>query len=240
MFQDLKHIVILTGAGISAESGIKTFRDQGGLWENYRIEDVATPEAFATNPEVVYEFYQLRYNDLLSSHVQPNPAHNALAELSKKFKGRVTLITQNVDDLHERAGSTDTIHMHGELKKMRCIKTHQVFPMVQKLSKETLCPCCGLTKQLRPHIVWFGEVPFYMEEIEDELSTCDLFISIGTSGLVYPAAMFVQMTKQMNQAYSIEVNLDPTQNSREFDRHLFGQASVVVPELVQEILSRSS
>ena len=240
MFQEIKHIVILTGAGVSAESGIKTFRDQGGLWESYRIEDVATPEAFALNQKLVYEFYRTRYKDLKSPQVRPNKAHLALAELEKNFKGRVTLITQNVDDLHERAGSMDPIHMHGELNKMRCVKTQQVFPMIQDLSEESICSCCHVKKQLRPHIVWFGEIPFFMDEIEDELSTCDLFISIGTSGLVYPAAMFVQMAKEMNQAYSIEINLDPTQNSREFDRHLFGQASLVVPELVQEILSRSS
>src|SRR5688572_11753045 len=185
-------IVVLTGAGISAESGIKTFRDNNGLWENHRVEDVCTPEAFTRNPELVQQFYNARRRQLVAE-AKPNPAHAALADFERNFGGDFILITQNVDDLHERAGSRNLRHMHGELLKARCSKTQIVVPWTANITADTPCPCCSKTGLLRPHIVWFGEMPLFMDEIEAALSRCDLFVSIGTSGQVYPAAGFVQM-----------------------------------------------
>jgi NAD-dependent deacetylase len=232
---DYKHIVILTGAGISAESGIKTFRDQNGLWENHRIEDVASPEGFERNPPLVYDFYNKRRGQLLSPEVGPNPGHYALARLEEQFHGQTLLITQNVDNLHEQAGQKKIIHMHGELLKMRCMETHKIFPAATCFDSNTKCPCCQRTKQLRPHIVWFGETPLGMDEIQKELSQCDLFFSIGTSGHVYPAAMFIQIAKY-NGARTVEINKEATGNSSLFDKTFFGQSGEILPGLIETFL----
>lgn len=219
-------IVVLTGAGISAESGIKTFRDNNGLWENHRLEDVATPEAFINNPTLVHRFYNARRQQLLAG-VKPNAAHKALAEFAQKFSGSFTLVTQNVDNLHESAGS-EVIHMHGELLKMRCCHSNKIFPCKKNITIDTPCPCCGETHRLRPHIVWFGEIPLAMDEIMAALSRCDLFIAIGTSGQVYPAAGFVELAKRSG-ARTLEINLASTATSPYFDTTLNGRASDIVP-----------
>ena len=241
MVKDIHHkkfssIVILTGAGISAESGIKTFRDQDGLWENHRVEDIASPEGFQRNPPMVYHFYNERRAQLLSNEVKPNKGHLALAQLENEFKGETTLITQNVDDLHERAGSKNILHMHGELLKMRCQFTNQVFPAKKSFGEDTQCSCCSKPGALRPHIVWFGEIPFHMDIIQKSLEKCDLFLSIGTSGQVYPAAMFMQVARQQG-ALTIEINKDPTANSNLFDKTLHGKAGEILPSFVSDFFA---
>jgi NAD-dependent deacetylase len=229
-------IVILTGAGISAESGIKTFRDHHGLWENHRIEDVASPEGFARDPNLVHNFYNARRSQLLLPEVQPNPAHLALVELEKKWDGDYLLITQNVDDLHERAGSKKIISMHGELLKIRCQRSQQVFDWSSSSPLEIThsCECCQLTGMLRPHIVWFGEMPLEMERIYLALESCDYFLSIGTSGQVYPAAGFVNQVPV--SAKKIEINAERSMMAHAFDEHILGMASVEVPLFVKKLL----
>lgn len=221
-------IVVLTGAGVSAESGIKTFRDHNGLWENHRIEDVATPEAFARTPERVQQFYNARRRQLVEE-AHPNPAHLALARFERAFSGDFTLVTQNVDDLHERAGSRNLIHMHGELLKARCAKTETIFPWTGDITITTPCPCCNRPGLLRPHIVWFGEIPLQMDEIEAALAKCDLFVAIGTSGQVYPAAGFVQMATAYG-AHTVELNLEPSQGRNLFNEHHYGPAGQTVEQ----------
>lgn len=232
----VEKIVILTGAGISAESGIKTFRDQNGLWENHDVLDVATPQGFERDPELVYRFYNQRRAQLFSKEVAPNPAHFALAKLEQEFRGEVILITQNVDDLHERAGHKNVLHMHGELLKMRCIKTGQVYPIKEDLHLSTVCSCCQSAGNLRPHIVWFGELPFHLNKIEDHLGEADLFLSVGTSGVVYPAAMFVEIAKNEPGCKAVEINLEQGAHAHAFDRSIYGKASEHVPLFVDEIL----
>ncbi len=231
-----RNIVILTGAGISAESGIQTFRAQDGLWENHKIEDVATPEGFARNPELVQEFYNQRRRKLQTPEIEPNAAHIALGRLERELKGRVTVVTQNIDNLHERAGSHNVIHMHGELLKVRCSQSNQVTEHHQDLLIGDLCHCCQIPAQLRPHIVWFGEMPLRMGDIYEALEHADLFISIGTSGVVYPAAGFVHDAK-MYGAYTIEVNIEPSAIESEFEEKRYGKASIEVPKLVDELLN---
>jgi NAD-dependent deacetylase len=228
-------IVILTGAGISAESGIKTFRGSDGLWENHQIQDVASPEGFQRDPALVYRFYNERRRQLISDQVQPNPAHHALTQLEKDFNGSFLLITQNIDDLHERSEQKNIIHMHGELLKMRCQRTGKVYPTREDFDAQSICECCQEKGHLRPHIVWFGEMPHFMERIQVALEDCDLFISIGTSGLVYPAALFSQWTPY--GAHKIEINLDRTQVSGQFHETLIGPASEMVPSIVKRILN---
>lgn len=233
-------IVVLTGAGISAESGLKTFRDDNGLWENHRVEDVATPEAFLRNPGLVQEFYNQRRRQLLSGAVRPNKAHLALTKLEKKFKERFTLVTQNVDDLHTRAGHAQVIHMHGELLKVKCTVCERVWKIEgTDITTEELCPHCESQGRVRPDIVWFGEMPYHMEKIERALAQCDLFVAIGTSGQVYPASLFVQMAKNLAGALTVELNLESTVGSRWFDYSFQGKAGSLVPELV-ELLEVSS
>lgn len=229
-------IVVLTGAGISAESGIKTFRDQGGLWEDHAIEDVATPEAFVRNPELVHRFYNLRRAHLLSPEIQPNAAHQALAELEKNWPGELLIVTQNIDDLHERAGTRKILHMHGELLKARCLIKGSVLEWREPLTRETACPCCGGKEALRPHIVWFGEMPFEMDRILKALTACDLFVAIGTSGQVYPAADFVSYAPA--GARTVEINATGTAVSRNFEQTLTGKAGAVVPAFVERLLSQ--
>lgn len=228
-------IVILTGAGISAESGIRTFRAADGLWEDHRIEDVATPEAFARNPPLVQRFYNERRRQVQDPAIQPNAAHRALAELEGRWPGDFLLVTQNVDNLHERAGSRKLVHMHGELLKMRCVRSGQVFPVSGDIATDQRCACCAATGTLRPHIVWFSEEPLHMAEIGRALKHCRLFVSIGTSGNVYPAAGFVQTAKRFG-AHTVELNLEPSVGASNFKECLHGPASVIVPSFVQKIL----
>jgi NAD-dependent deacetylase len=231
-----KSIVVLTGAGISAESGIKTFRASDGLWEEHRIEDVATPEGFERNPALVQRFYNQRRRPILDQKVHPNSAHYALAELEKGFQGDFLLVTQNIDNLHEQAGSNKLLHLHGEILKMRCLVTERVYECASDIALTDVCECCGTPGNLRPHIVWFGEMPLYMDQIYAALSACDLFLSIGTSGNVYPAAGFVQMANQAG-ANTIEINLEESNVASAFDEALYGKAGEVLPEWVAAFLA---
>ena len=224
-------IVVLTGAGISAESGLSTFRGNGGLWENHRVEDVASPTGFHKNPKLVHGFYSQRRAQVKT--VQPNMAHLALAELEKAWPGDFLLVTQNVDDLHERAGSQKLIHMHGELGKVRCMLCTKVFSWEGETTPETPCPSCGKTKTLRPHIVWFGERPFELERIGEALDKCGLFVSIGTSGNVDPAAGFVERVSPF--AYTLELNLEPSRVASGFFETRNGKATELVPALLEEL-----
>ncbi len=264
-----RNIVILTGAGISAESGLRTFRAEDGLWEDHRVEDVATPEAFARDPALVHRFYDARRARL--AEVEPNAAHRALARLDAEWPGDFLLVTQNVDDLHERAGSKRLIHMHGELMKGWCLACGERFTWAgamspnsvrpepveglplssngveQKGSPSTssgrtdvnLCPSCGCVGQVRPDIVWFGEMPYEMERIDAALRNCDLFASIGTSGAVYPAAGFVQTANYVG-ARTVELNLEPSLGSLFFDERHYGPASIEVPKWVEGSTIESS
>lgn len=231
-----KHsIVILTGAGISAESGIQTFRASDGLWNNHRIEDVATPEGFAKNPAVVQQFYNQRRRQLLTPEVQPNAGHFALAKLEQDFAGDVLLVTQNIDNLHSEAGSKNVIHMHGELLKIRCVHCEHVQMTVADVDQKTTCQSCGEAGQMRPHIVWFGEMPMLMERIQEAIATCDRFLSIGTSGNVYPAAGFVQLAN-LAGAETWELNLEPSTQRTAFSNSEYGPATKVVPAFVEKLL----
>ncbi len=240
MFQaimaDFARIVILTGAGISAESGIDTFRAAGGLWEQHRVEDVATPEAFARDPDLVLGFYDMRRAAL--ARAQPNLAHEALARLERGFSkvpGRdLLLVTQNDDDLHERGGSARVMHMHGELKSALCTACETRSPWREAMLHRPPCPACA-EPGLRPDVVWFGEMPYQMGRIYAALEACDLFVSIGTSGAVYPAAGFVQEARAAG-ARTLELNLEPSEGSRLFHETRLGPASVLVPEWVDEVL----
>lgn len=227
-------IVILTGAGISAESGVDTFRDKDGIWSKVDYRDVATPEGFARNPELVHDFYNQRRSGLTS--VAPNAAHAALSRLERSFKGRFLLVTQNIDDLHERAGSKKLIHMHGELTKALCASCRSRHPWREDMTTASRCPSCQKVGTLRPDVVWFGEMPYRMEEIEGALWQCDLFVSIGTSGNVYPAAGFVEMARDAG-ARTVELNLEPSSGRGLFDRAIHGRATEIVPEFVEHLLA---
>lgn len=226
-------VVILTGAGVSAESGVDTFRDKGGIWSRYSLEEVATPEGFAANPTRVHEFYNGRRSQL--GEVEPNAAHFALARLEREHEGGVLLVTQNIDDLHERAGSRNLVHMHGEIGKALCSRCGARHEWREALSTEIPCPSCGEAGGLRPDVVWFGEMPYQMERTYEALSQCDLFISVGTSGSVYPAAQFVQEAGRAG-AHTVQLNLEPSQNSFDFDESIHGPASRVVADYVERIL----
>lgn len=233
----MKKIVVLTGAGVSKESGLDTFRDANGIWAKYSMEEVCTPEGFKRNPQKLHEFYNKLRQDL--PNVQPNAAHLALAELEKaieqkKLNAELLVVTQNIDDLHERAGSKNLYHMHGELYKLWCRGCDAKIEWHQDCSTETPCPQCGQHK-LRPDIVWFGEMPYYMDEIQSALLSCDIFVSIGTSGVVYPAAGFVQMASSA-QAKTIELNLEPSAGTSLFNESRLGSATKLVPEFVEQVL----
>jgi len=228
------NIVILTGAGISAESGIATFRGPGGLWEGHRVEDVCTPDALARDPELVHRFYDARRAALAT--VEPNAAHHALARLDGAWTGELLLVTQNVDDLHERGGSRRLVHMHGELKSALCGLCGVSTPWPDPLPPGTECPNCG-EPALRPDIVFFGEMPYHMDQIEAAIARCDLFVSIGTSGAVYPAAGFVQMAAAYG-ARTLELNLERSAGSDLFDASRLGPAGDLVPAWVDELLAR--
>lgn len=229
-------IVILTGAGVSRESGLHTFRDADGIWSKVRIEDVATPEAFARDPARVHEFYNARRRQLLTEDVRPNPAHEALARLEREWPDEVLLVTQNIDDLHERAGQRNLLHMHGELLKVRCEACGAVHAWREDVAVETPCPACGRAGGLRPHVVWFGEMPFEMDRIQSALADCGLFLSVGTSGTVYPAAGFVEIARSFGAAHTIEVNLEPSAGASLFHEKIYGQAGEEVPALVDRLL----
>jgi NAD-dependent deacetylase len=229
-----RNIVILTGAGISAESGLATFRDADGLWEGHRIEDVATPEAFRRDPALVQAFYDARRARL--KEVEPNAAHVALARLDANWPGELLIVTQNVDDLHERAGAERVLHMHGELKSAWCLACGERSGWEEDLRAAPRCPSCGAAGKLRPDIVWFGEMPYEMERIEQALMEADLFVSIGTSGAVYPAAGFVQ-TARYRGAQTLEINLAPSLGSVYFHESRTGPAGELVPLWVEELLS---
>lgn len=230
-------IVILTGAGISRESGIATFRDAGGLWENERIEDVATPGGFARNPGKVFAFYNARRREITAGSIKPNAAHLALARLEQACGESVLVVTQNVDNLHEQAGSRSLLHMHGELLKARCTACGKVSAWEEDMDEKSLCPACGKIGKLRPHIVWFEEMPLYMDTIDEALTTCRLFVSIGTSGNVYPAAGFAARARS-NGAQTLELNLEPSLNASGFHEGRYGPATQVVPAWVAEILEK--
>lgn len=231
------NVVVLTGAGISAESGIQTFRSADGLWEEHRVEDVATPEGFARDPQLVQRFYNERRRQLQQENIQPNAAHYALAKLEQVLGDRFLLVTQNIDNLHERAGSKRVVHMHGELLKVRCNWSNQVLEWKGDLSVEERCHCCQFPQPLRPHIVWFGEMPFEMDRIYQALGEATLFISIGTSGHVYPAAGFVHEAR-LQGAHTVQLNLEPSQVESEFEERHYGLASKVVSEYVDDLLAK--
>jgi NAD-dependent deacetylase len=229
---EFAHIVVLTGAGISAESGIGTFRDKGGIWEQYKVEDVATPQGYAKNPRLVHEFYNKRRRQ--HALVVPNAAHQALARLEQAHPS-VVIVTQNVDALHEAAGSKNLIHMHGELLAALCARCEDRHPWHDDMSGLSVCPACKRSGTLRPDVVWFGEMPYQMDRIEAALERADLFVSIGTSGNVYPAAGFVQMARS-NGARTVELNLEPSSGASLFHEAIHGPATVVVPAFVESLV----
>ncbi len=233
----VKNIVILTGAGVSKESGIDTFRDADGIWSTVRIEDVATPEAFVRDPVGVHEFYNTRRRNLLAGKVRPNPAHDALARLEEAWPGDVLLVTQNIDNLHESAGSRKLIHMHGEMLKSLCQHCRVVAACADDLSPELACPSCERTGGMRPHVVWLGEMPLDMDTIYAALGRSHLFISIGTSGNVYPAAGFVEEARRTAGAHTIELNLEPSEGASLFAEAVYGPATEVVPAYVDKLLT---
>ncbi len=226
-------ILVLTGAGISADSGLQTFRDGGGLWENHRIEDVATPEAFDRDPNFVHGFYNERRRQLKT--VQPNPAHQALVRLEQAWPGPVLIVTQNVDDLHERAGTQALIHMHGELTKARCLTCGAISAWTGDLQISDPCPRCRSRWCLRPHVVWFGETPLDLERVYAAVQACGLFAAIGTSGAVYPAGGLVTFAQKA--LHTVELNLGPNAGSSRFEQRRMGRASETVPRWVEALLS---
>lgn len=229
-----ERIVILTGAGLSAESGLSTFRDKDGIWAKHRIEDVATPEAFARDPERVLEFYNERRRS--NADVKANAAHEALARLEKDHPGEVLTVTQNIDPLHEMAGTRRLIHMHGEILKALCAHCGAKEPWQEDLTTDLACQVCNKTGGMRPDVVWFGEMPYRMEEIYAALGACDLFMSIGTSGTVYPAAGFVMEAKGAG-AHTVELNLEPSHGASMFAEAIHGPATEVVPAYVEKLLN---
>ncbi len=233
-----KHaIVVLTGAGISKESGLDTFRCVDGLWAKVNLEDVATPDGFRRNPPLVHEFYNQRRSLLKDPAVRPNPAHAALARLEAEWPGGVFIVTQNIDDLHERAGSRNILHMHGELRKIRCEACEKVFPWDEDLSVDHVCRACRQARFLRPHVVWFGEMPLGMDSIYSALDRCEMFVSVGTSGNVYPAASFVSHVRMYTRAHTVELNLEPSCGATLFAEKRYGPASEIVPAFVDRLLA---
>jgi NAD-dependent deacetylase len=229
-------VFVLTGAGVSAESGLGTFRDQGGIWERFDPMNLATPGAFAADPERVHDFYNMRRRDLVAS--RPNAAHDALARLERGLAargGRLWLCTQNIDDLHERAGSEQVHHMHGELLKARCTACAATHAWREDLAVATACPACGRSGGMRPDVVWFGELPVGLDAIEAAIEESDLFVAIGTSGSVWPAAGFVELARACG-VRTAELNLEPSDNARAFDVRRYGRAGEVVPHFVRDLL----
>jgi len=234
MLDHYNNIVILTGAGLSAESGLSTFRDKDGVWTRHDLADVATPEGFARNPDMVQEFYNDRRKQVVEA--KPNAAHKALARLEKNHPGEVLTVTQNVDVLHEAAGTTKLIHMHGQLDQALCTHCDARHGWRDDITTATPCPQCGESAGMRPDVVWFGEMPYQMDDIYEALARCDLFISIGTSGSVYPAAGFVMEAKRV-RARTVELNLQPSDGASLFTESIHGPATNVVPQYVERLLS---
>jgi NAD-dependent deacetylase len=231
-------IVILTGAGISKESGIDTFRDKDGLWTRVNLEEVAAIEAWHRDKKKVLDFYNDTRRSFRAAHIEPNAAHRALARLEREYQGEVTVVTQNIDPLHEQAGSKNVIHMHGRDGEVRCMNCSKVFESDIDLTPQSVCPKCQAVGELRPHIVWFGEMPLYMDEIYAALERCGLFLSIGTSGEVYPAAGFVlHVRRKAPRARTVELNLEATGNQPLFHEHIYGPATQVVPAYVERVLA---
>ncbi len=230
-------IVVLTGAGISKESGLDTFRDADGIWAKVGVDEVATPEAFARDPEKVHEFYNSRRRKLLSGTIEPNAGHVALARLEAEWPGEVFVVTQNIDNLHELAGSRNLLHMHGEHLKVRCEICGGIYAWEDDLGLDTACLKCGEIGEVRPHVVWFGEMPIGLEMIFAALERCGLFLSIGTSGNVYPAAGFVQHVAARGRAHTVELNLEPSVGASAFAETRYGPATEVVPRFVDELVS---
>lgn len=228
-----ERIVVLTGAGLSAESGVATFRDPNGIWAKYDWREVATPEGFAKNPQAVHDFYNMRRRS--HAEVKPNAAHFALARLETMHDG-VTIVTQNVDALHEAAGSKSLIHMHGEALQALCARCEARHPWRDDLSIQTPCPACTHVGAMRPDVVWFGEMPYHMDRIAVLLRHCDVFISIGTSGNVYPAAGFVAQARA-HGAHTIELNLEPSEGASLFHEAIYGPATQVVPKYIDELIA---
>ncbi|MGQ3299973.1 NAD-dependent deacylase [Reyranella sp.] len=232
-------IAVLTGAGISKESGIDTFRDIDGLWNRVNLEEVATLEAWHRDKKKVLDFYNETRGMFRAAGVHPNDAHEALARLEREYEGEVTIITQNIDPLHELAGSKRVIHMHGRDGEIRCMKCKTVFESDQNLTPASVCPSCGAVGELRPDIVWFGEMPMHLEEIYAVLERCGLFLAIGTSGEVYPAAGFVlHVRRHAPRARTVELNLEPTDNKSLFHEHIYGPATETVPPYVTRVLTQ--
>ena len=220
---------------MSAESGVPTFRGEDGLWEGHHIEMVASPEGFERDPKLVQRFYNLRRAALKT--VAPNAGHFALARLEREWRGKFLLVTQNVDDLHERAGGKSLIHMHGELLKARCRNCGAVCPWCEDLSSSTRCEACEKTGDMRPHIVWFGEIPFELEVISGALGSANIFLCIGTSGVVYPAAGFAHTAARRPECHLIEMDIERTEISRHFHEHIVGTVAVELPQMVERLLS---
>ncbi|MES0826054.1 NAD-dependent deacylase [Ruegeria sp. SCP11] len=227
-------IVILTGAGISAESGLGTFRDEGGLWAQHRVEDVATPEGFSRNPALVHDFYNARR--VQAAKAKPNAAHEALARLQKNYPGEVVIVTQNVDSLHEAGGASNVIHMHGTLAGALCAACDHRWPAPPQMAVGETCPACA-APTARPDVVWFGEMPYQMDVIYDHLAEATLFAAIGTSGQVYPAAAFVYEAMQSG-AHTVELNLEPSTGAASFDEVILGPATETVPRWIEGLLNR--
>jgi NAD-dependent deacetylase len=228
------HIVILTGAGVSAESGLGTFRDVGGLWTKYDLADVATPDGYGRDPGLVLDFYNARRVNCRGA--EPNAAHAAIARLQREYPGRVTLVTQNIDDLHERGGSRDVIHMHGQIMRALCAACGHQWGWTGDMALDDICHSCATAGTVRPDVVWFGETPYQMEEIAARIADCDLFAAIGTSGSVYPAAGFVNDARGRG-VRTLEINLEPSENAALFDERLLGPAGETVPGWVAGLLS---
>ncbi len=230
------HIVILTGAGISQESGLETFRDAGDIWSKVRLEDVATPEAFARDPERCHAFNNMRRARHRAADIKPNAAHLALVRLEAEWPGEVMVITQNVDSLHDHAGTKNLVHMHGNYSEARCMQCAHVAAWPGDLSVRDICENCGQAGGLRPNVVWFGEMPMEMKRITAALIDCDLFISIGTSGNVYPAAGFVALVRKTTGAHTAELNLEPSLGAPQFAEAYYGPATQTVPAYVEGLL----
>ncbi len=229
-------IVVLTGAGISQESGLETFRDPDGIWSKVRIEDVATPEAFARDPDAVHAFYNMRRARHKVAKANPNAAHTALARLEAEWPGDVLVVTQNVDSLHEAGGTKNIIHMHGVHSKARCNFCQHTVDWEGDMSTADVCEGCGEAGGLRPNVVWFGEMPMELDRIQAALVECDVFVSIGTSGNVYPAAGFVSIVRQIGRAHTVELNLERPVGADLFDEGHYGPATEMVPAFVDRML----
>lgn len=230
-------ILVLTGAGISKESGLDTFRDAGGIWATVDLEEVATPQAFDRDPAKVHDFYNARRRALRNPNVTPNLAHRALTRLERNWDGQLLVVTQNIDDLHERAGTRQLVHMHGELLKARCEGCDKIVEWPDDLGIDSVCPGCWQAGGLRPHVVWFGEMPLDIERIHEAVESCDLFIAIGTSGVVYPAAGFVEGARRAG-ARTVELNLEPSDGHSRFAERICGPATETVPAFVSDLLDR--